>query len=55
MLNYQRVDVPMMSQIPIGWLMKIEGLETSPFLQKVMMIDDGIPVRGPSIFAKRTL
>ena len=22
-----------MYQIPIGWLMKIEGLETSPFLQ----------------------
>ena len=26
-------------RIPIGWLMKKEGLETSPFLQQVMMID----------------
>ena len=32
----------------VDWL--IEGLETSPLLQQVMM-KDGVPVTGPSIFA----
>ena len=31
----RRVSETEMSQIPIGWLMKIEGLETSPLSQEV--------------------
>jgi hypothetical protein len=42
-----------MSQIPIGWLMKKEGVGETP-LQVFVMID-GIPAPGPSIFTKRTL
>ena len=45
-----------MSQIPIGWLRKIEGFETLPlFFQQVVDDADGIPVTGPSFFPKRTL
>ena len=43
-----------MSQIPIGWLMKIEGFGINPFDNREMMID-GIPAPGPSIFTRRTL
>ena len=44
-----------MSQIPIGWLMKKEGFETTPRKQQVSMMIDGIPAPGPSMFTKRTL
>ena len=32
----------------------MEGLETSPFLQQVMMID-GIPATGPNNFTKKDM
>ena len=41
-------EPPYMSQIPIGWLMKIEGC-VYPFNKRKMMID-GIPVTGPNLF-----
>ena len=44
---------PWMSQIPIGWLMKIEGLY-SPEKQRIH--DEGFLCQiGPSIFTQKTL
>ena len=44
-----------MSQIPIGWLMKKEGLETIPYSQQVTDDADGIPVTGPNLFFQKDI